>query len=81
LSKFEKLKERFQSKPKDFSWEELAVLLIKLGYKQLEGNGSRVKFIDKENNIINLHKPHPKNIVKEYLIKQVSDHLKERGKL
>jgi hypothetical protein len=28
-----------------------------------------------------LHKPHPVNIVKEYAIKQLIEHLKEKGKI
>jgi hypothetical protein len=29
--------------------------------------------------VIILHKPHPGNIVKEYALKQVIEHLKEKG--
>ncbi len=43
--------------------------------------GSRHKFVVSENSVIILHKPHPRPIVKEYVIDQVIEHLKEKGKL
>lgn len=67
--------------PKDFTWEELVRLLAQFGYIELKKGktgGSRRKFADDKKNIIILHKPHPGNIVKEYAIRQVIDHLKEK---
>ena len=37
--------------------------------------GSRVKFVNQNGEIINLHKPHPSNIVKRYVIIQIIDKL------
>ena len=37
--------------------------------------GSRRKFINKNLDIISLHKPHPSNIVKQYVIKQLIEKL------
>ena len=34
-------------------------------------SGSRRKFINNEGKMISLHKPHPGNIVKEYLVKDL----------
>lgn len=42
-------------------------------------SGSRVKFINKENIIIELHRPHPRNILKPYQIKLIIHKLKETG--
>ena len=82
MSKSEKLLQRLLSIPKDFTWEELVKILAHFGYYELKTGktgGSRRKFTDVKKNIIILHKPHPGNIVKEYSIRQVALHLKEKG--
>lgn len=71
MSKIEKEIERLKSRPKDFTYDEAKRVLNKFGF--IENNkgktsGSRVKFIDKNNTIIELHKPHPKNVLKAYQI-------------
>jgi hypothetical protein len=38
--------------------------------------GSRVKFNYAVNDVINLHKPHPGYIVKQYVIRQILEKLK-----
>ena len=84
MSKIEKLIARLLSQPKDFTWAELATLLQYFGYEELKKGktgGSRRKFVDNDNNIISLHKPHPGTILKAYAIKEIIDHLKEKGKL
>jgi len=53
-------------------------LLFTFGYEKIEGSGSAVKFYNKEkDNLINLHKPHPNNVLKVYLVKQIQLKLKE----
>jgi hypothetical protein len=80
MSKNEKLLKRLLSRPKDFTWNELKTLLASYGYNELKGDGSRVKFFLKTpRNIINLHKPHPEKILKDYQINQVIDNLKNIG--
>ncbi len=82
MSKTEKLFERLLSVPSDFTWEELVKLLASFGYAELKKaktGGSRRKFVDSQKRVISLHKPHPGNIVKEYALKQVIEHLKEKG--
>lgn len=80
MSKREKLLERLFSKPKDFEWSELRTLLTGFGYEETSGAGSRVKFYDPESDsLINLHKPHPSNIVKEYVLDRVIEILEGRG--
>lgn len=84
MSKIEKLIAIFLSKPKDLTWEELIIVLRFYGFEELpteKTSGSRRKFTDKNKDIISLHKPHPKPIVKYYLIEQVLEYLKEKGKL
>jgi predicted RNA binding protein YcfA (HicA-like mRNA interferase family) len=71
---------RFKSKPKDFQWREMVALCKSLGFKEIQGRGSRVKFFHESLNfVICIHKPHPSKIVKEYVIQQVLNILEEKG--
>lgn len=84
MAQIEKLLKKLLSKPADFTWEELEKVLRHFGYKEMKKGktgGSRRKFADESKHIINLHKPHPGNILKHYQVKDVVDALKERGKL
>ncbi len=78
----EKLIERFKRQPTDFTFDEMIKLLGFFGYNiynKGKTSGSRVIFICKDKAPIMLHKPHPKNVVKSYAMKQVLDYLSELG--
>jgi len=80
MSKKDKLLTKFLEIPprKNLTFNELDSLLISCGFRKIEGVGSAVKFYHQENDIlINLHKPHPSNILKVYLIKQIQSKLME----
>ncbi|ASX27682.1 hypothetical protein BA173_02060 [Rickettsia sp. MEAM1 (Bemisia tabaci)] len=81
MSSIDKLIKRFKSKPKDFTWDELTRVLGSLLFEEFTGGktgGSRRKFYNKKTGlIINLHKPHPKPIIKPYLIEQIIKKLEE----
>jgi len=80
MSKKNKLLKKFLEIPpkKDLTFLELESLLIACGYIKIEGSGSAVKFYNEQkDNLINLHKPHPGNILKVYLVKQIQIKLKE----
>lgn len=84
MSQIEKLKIKFLSIPKNFTWTELKKLLVSLGYKENQSgktSGSRVRFIHDEYEPITLHKPHPTPVLKRYQIKQIINSLKDRGQL
>jgi hypothetical protein len=84
LSKLDKLIARFLTKPKDLTWDELVSILGYYGYIEIPAGktgGSRRKFSDANKTIISLHKPHPRPIVKSYVIDQILNHLKEKGQL
>ena len=80
MSSHDKLLERFLRLPKDFTWDELKRLLGKYNYYQNnkgKTSGSRVKFEKESSDIyLDLHKPHPKNILKHYQMKDVLEFLK-----
>ena len=82
MSRLEKEIERLKSKPKDYTYDEAKSLLNKLGFSEYnkgKTSGSRVTFINKENIKIDLHKPHPSNIIKPYKINEILKSLKEKG--
>lgn len=84
MTKKDKLKERLLSRPSDFTWTELKNLLLSLGYRESnvgKTSGSRVRFVSDEYSPILLHKPHPKPIIKIYMLKQVIEQLKKEGLL
>ncbi len=80
MSKKDKLLKKFLEVPtrKDLTFEALESLLLSCGYSKVEGKGSAVKFYNRDkDSLINLHKPHPSNILKVYLIKQIQSKVKE----
>ena len=80
MGKREKLIAKLRSVPADFTWQDLKALLIALGYQEIQGSGSRVKFDNgNADQLINLHKPHPGNIVKRYALRQLIEKLEQGG--
>ena len=62
-----KLIERFKKQPKNFTWDETVRLFGFFGfdvYNKGKTSGSRVLFSNGKKEFI-MHKPHPKNIIKE----------------
>ncbi len=74
MTKKDKLIKKFLSSPKDLTWDELVKFLKVYGYEE-ENTGKTVgsarRFINSKKHLISIHKPHPENIVKSYVIKKV----------
>ena len=84
MSRKIKLIDRFLSTSNDLTWEELVKILSLFGYDEMTKGktaGSRRKFVNADKDVILLHKPHPVNVVKIYAIRQIQNHLKEKGLL
>ena len=65
---------RLRSRPRDFTWDELVRLLKAVGYAESRGGstgGSRRRFVHPDAPAISLHRPHPGNIVRMYVIDEV----------
>lgn len=78
MSRKDKLLERLESQPKDFTWAEAKTLMGKCGFKLLKGKGSRRKFYNEDKALlISLHEPHPNNILKAYIINDLIALLKD----
>ncbi len=82
MSKAEKLLQRFLSKPKDFTFEELRKLLKLFGYEEAKTgktSGSRAAFYNAElDDMIKLHKPHPSQVMKQCYLKDIERQLRDR---
>ena len=67
--------------PKDFTWLELVRLFSIFGFivdNKGKTSGSRALFV-KDNESHTVHKPHPSNVLKKYVLKQILDFLIEKG--
>lgn len=84
MARRDKLLDRFRQQPADFTWDELVRLLRSFGYEvEVKGrtSGSRVRFLRPGHPSINLHRPHPRTIVRRYQLRQVSAFLIAEGLL
>lgn len=66
--------------PNDFTYQELETLLGHYGFapsNKGKTSGSRIMFINSNNRKIDIHKPHPKEILKKYQVKIIIKALKE----
>ncbi len=85
MGKKEKLIKRLLSEPNDFTFEEAEVLLgYFLFFRTNKGktSGSRVSFFNVESrDKLNMHKPHPGNMLKKYQVRSLIVFLKEGGYL
>ena len=80
MSRLEKEIKRLKLKPKDYTYDELKSLLNKLGFfenNKGKTSGSRVEFKDQYERKIVLHRPHPQNIIKPYMIVGILKQLNE----
>ena len=84
MTKIDKLLEKFLNKPKDLEWNEFVKILSHYGFqmstKGITG-GSRRIFENANGLKLYFHEPHPKKIVKSYIIKQTLELLKNEGLL
>lgn len=85
MSQLDKAKERLRACPKDYTYQEAASLMNKLGFHEDnkgKTSGSRVRFFrESDSRIILLHKPHPQTVMKSYAVKELKNHLMKLGEL
>jgi len=81
MSTKDKLVERFKRQPKDFTWDELVRLFGIFGFtvdNKGKTSGTRTAFV-KDEIEIEVHKPHPSKIMKDYVMKNVLKFLINKG--
>ncbi len=79
MNKKDKLIKRFKTQPRDFTFDEVLSLFQGCGF-ELENkgstSGSRIKFYNaKDENSFIMHKPHPSNIIKGYVMRDILNFL------
>lgn len=82
MGKKDKLIQRLKSKPRDFTFEEAEILLRYCSYSLYnkgKTSGSRVAFVSEGHPTIFMHKPHPRNELLDYQIKQLLEILEQEG--
>ncbi|MDR1014160.1 MAG: type II toxin-antitoxin system HicA family toxin [Coriobacteriales bacterium] len=82
MSQIEKLIEQLKTRPDAFKYQDMKKVLKHLGYSELIGgktSGSRIRFMSATHPPISLHRPHPGNEVKAYVIKDVTQFLEDEG--
>lgn len=77
MSQSEKLLAKFLETPtrSDLTFQDLIVVMAGFGYAPQERAGSRVAFIKQGEQPISLHKPHPGNEIKRYMVKQLQEQI------
>jgi hypothetical protein len=84
MSKRDKLIARFKRLLRNFTWHELVQLLRYFDYiadQKGKTSGSRIQLTRDNYPPIDLHKPHPDNVVKRYVMRWLCDFLIEEGLL
>ena len=80
MSKHEKALRRLASMPKDYTWPELVNLMSSFGIELLDSSGSARKFRSPATGEqLNMHQPHPSNILKRYQVRDAIGFLKQEG--
>jgi hypothetical protein len=82
LSKQQKAVARLLAKPMDYTWDELLLLMIALGFELRTSGGSGRKFFDPATKaLFFLHEPHPSRILKAYQIRAVIQFLRKERRI
>ena len=64
--------------PKSLEWQCIEALLVAVGCRVIEGNGSRVRF-DKDGVVASFHRPHPAKEAKPYQVRDARKYLENLG--
>jgi len=64
--------------PTSLEWRKLESLLLALGAKCIEGNGSRVRF-ELNDVVASFHRPHPSKEAKPYQVRDAKEFLQQAG--
>jgi hypothetical protein len=59
-------------------WRRIEALLVAVGCRVVEGNGSRVRF-EKDGQIAIFHRPHPAKEAKPYQVRDARQYLENLG--
>jgi predicted RNA binding protein YcfA (HicA-like mRNA interferase family) len=81
LSKKQKLIQRIQQRPADFTWDEARTLMESCDFSLVKNQGSRRCFRHPKGIKVSLHEPHPQPTLKRYVIDALLEALKFVGEI
>lgn len=83
MSKKEKLLERLQARPKDFTWAEACRLMRQHGYElsNARRGSSRTFYNAERQHVVGLHEPHNRDFLLRYELDALIDALRTIGVL
>ncbi len=64
--------------PSSLEWRKIESLLVAVGAKVIEGNGSRIRF-ELNGVVASFHRPHPQKEAKPYQVRDARDFLTQAG--
>jgi hypothetical protein len=64
--------------PRNLEWRRIEALLIALGFRVIEGSGSRVRF-ERDGLVGTFHRPHPEKESKPYQVRDARQLLEALG--
>lgn len=64
--------------PGTIAWASIESLLVAVGCRVIEGNGSRVRF-EKDGEVESFHRPHPEKEAKRYQVRAARAYLVRLG--
>ena len=64
--------------PASLHWADIEALLLALGCRLIEGDGSRVRF-ERDGMVAIFHRPHPAKEAKRYQVRDTRDYLARLG--
>lgn len=80
MSKRQKAIDRLLSRPSEYEWGELALLMDGFGYELKITGGSGRKFIHRETHAtLFMHQPHPAKVLKAYQVREAIRFLRQEG--
>lgn len=81
MSKKQKLIDRVQGLPKDFTWDEAVKLMKLCRFDLIKNDGSRRTFRHKSGLKVSVHQPHPQPSLPRYALEILIDGLKNVGEI
>lgn len=82
VSRKEKLIDKLQGKPKNFTWDEVLKLMGLCGFSLIKKSGSARMFVHDVKRVkVRLHEPHPRPTLLPYMVEQLLEGLRAAGEL
>ena len=75
MNKRDKALARLMELPSDFTYREAVAVLAHLGFREVKGGktgGSRIRFQHDDGEQFRMHRPHPDDVLKGYVVAELA---------